>query len=129
MRRAVAFDRQLDLVLRELDSINRSLFVDFRAAFGSMIQQNLIEITACDLISVISLRTESVLEVKLGSRLRARAEDFATKLFHESGARKFFVQPEAGKRFHAEWQQGFPDVKAWTFFALENDHAPSGSSE
>src|SRR4029077_5211016 len=85
--------------------------------------------TARDLISVISLRTIAVLEVKLGSRFRARAKDFATVLFHESGAQKFFVQPQAGKRFHAERQQRFANVKPRKFLALEYNDALPGTRE
>ena len=46
-----------------------------------MIEQNLVEITASDLISVIGLRTEAVLEIKLGSRVGTRAHDFAAVFF------------------------------------------------
>jgi hypothetical protein len=53
---------------------------------------------------VIGLRTVAVLEVKLGSGVRACTHDFAAVFFYEPGAQKFFLQPEPGKRFHAEWQ-------------------------
>ena len=69
-----------------------------------MIQQHLIEITACDLISVIGLRTITVLEVKLGSSVGARADNFAPVLFYEPGAQKFVVQTQPVKRLHAERQ-------------------------
>src|SRR5436190_24383981 len=78
---------------------------------------------------MIGLRTIDVLKVKLGSRFRACAEDFATVLFHESSAQKFFVQPQAGKRFHAERQQRFANVKPRKFLALEHNDAPSGMRE
>src|SRR5438093_10810396 len=78
---------------------------------------------------MISLRTVAVLEVKLGSRFRARAKDFATVLFHESGAQKFFMQPQAGKRFHAERQQRFANVKPRKFLAFEHNDAPPGTRE
>src|SRR6266480_58098 len=110
-------------------SIARSLFVDFCAALSSVVQLQLIKITACDLISVIGLRTIAVLKVKLGSRFRARAEDFATELFHESGAQEFFVKPQSGKCFHAERQQRFANVKSRKSFAFEDNHAPPGACE
>src|SRR5438093_4389468 len=78
---------------------------------------------------MISLRTVAVLEVKLGSRFRARAKDFATVFFHESGTQEFFVQPQAGKRFHAERQQRFANVKPRKFVALEYNDAPPGTRE
>src|SRR5215472_3119886 len=103
MTRAVGSDCQLNAIIRELDAIHRSLFVHFRAQFCRMIQQYLIKITARHLISVIGLRAVAVLEVKLSSVIRARAHDFATVLFYEPGARKFF--------------------------AFEHDHAPPGTRE
>jgi hypothetical protein len=50
-------------------------------------------------------------------------------LFHESCVQEFFVQPQAGKRFHAERQQRFPNVKPRKFLALEYNDAPPGMSE
>src|SRR5262249_53025271 len=103
--------------------------MDFRAAFCGMTQQHLIKITACDLIGVIGLRTIAVLEVKLGSSFRARADDFAPVLFYEPGAQEFLVQPKPGKRFHAERQQRFADVKPRKLFPLKENDAPSGPRE
>src|SRR5882672_10862043 len=94
-----------------------------------MIQQHLVEITACHLISVIGLRTIAVLKVKLRSSVGARAHDFAAVFFYEPGAQKFFVQPEPGKCLHAERQQRLADVKPRKLFALEENHAPSGARE
>src|SRR5215510_6699615 len=88
LRRAIGSDRQLNAVLRELDATDRSLFVHFRAGFTRMIKQHLVEILACDLVRVIGLRTVAVLEVKLRSRGRARAHDFAAVLLYEPGAQK-----------------------------------------
>src|SRR4029077_10663834 len=123
----VGFDRKLDVVLRELDSINRSLFVDFRAGFGGMIQQHLIKITAGYLIRMIGLRTIAVLEIKLRSGFRTRAEDFAAELLHEPGTQEFFMQPQPGKRFHAERQERFADVKTRKLFAFEDNHAAASA--
>src|SRR5205823_8265089 len=53
----------------------------------------------------------------------------AAVLLYESGAHKFFVQVEPGKRFHAERQQRFADVKARKLFAFENNHTPTGACE
>src|SRR6266508_3773677 len=76
---------------------------------------------------MIGLGAIAVLEVKLGSTFRARADDFAAEFFHEPGAQKLFVQTQPGKRFHAEGQKRFADVKARKFFALEHDYAPAGA--
>src|SRR4051794_17866242 len=94
-----------------------------------MIQQHLVEITACYLISVIGLRTIAVLEVKLRSSVGARAHDFAAVFFYEPGVQKFFLQPEPGKCLHAEWQQRLANVKPREFFALEENHTTSGARE
>src|SRR5438477_6772181 len=94
-----------------------------------MIQQHLVEITACHLISVIGLRTIAVLKVKLRSSVRARAHDFAAVFFYEPGTRKFFRQPKSGKCLHAERQQRLADVKPRKLFALEENHASSGARE
>src|SRR6266480_8095807 len=126
VRRAVPSHRKLDVVLRELDSINRSFFVHVRPAFSGVIKQHLVKIGSRDLISVIGLGTEPVLEIKFGSPLGTCAKDFAAEFFQETGAQKFFVQFQPAKRFHAKRQQRFTDVKAWEPFALEHDHAPSG---
>src|SRR2546423_9157996 len=91
MRRSVRSDRQLDAIVRELDAINRGLFVHFGARFCSMIQQHFIEITSCDLIRVIGLRTVAIFEVKFGSSVTARTDDLAAVFFYESGAQKFLV--------------------------------------
>src|SRR5262245_26539265 len=94
-----------------------------------MIEQYLVEITACHLISVIGLRAIAVLKVKLGSTVGARAHDFAAVLFYEPGAQEFFVQPESGKCLHAERQKRLADVKSWKFFALQKNHTTSGARE
>ena len=83
---AVGSHCHIDGVFRELNAINRSFLAHFRAGFGCVIEQHLVEITACDLIRVIGLRAIAVLEVKLSSSVRARADDFAAVLFQESGA-------------------------------------------
>src|SRR5437762_9977656 len=94
-----------------------------------MIQQHLVEITACHLISMIGLRTIAVLKVKLRSSFGARAHDFAAVCFYEAGTRKFFLQPEPGKCLHAERQQRLADVKPRKLFALEENHATPGARE
>src|SRR5437764_6739670 len=94
-----------------------------------MIQQHLVEITACHLISVIGLRTIAVLKVKLRSSVGARSHDFAAVFLYEPGAQKFFLQPEPGKCLHAERQQRLADVKPRKLFALEKNHATSGARE
>src|SRR4029077_658272 len=129
MGRAVESDRQLDTIGRELDFFNCGLLMHFRTGFGGMIEQHLVEITARHLVSVIGLRTVAVLEVKLGSRIRARAHDFAAVFFYEPCAQKFFMQPEPGERFHAERQQRFADVKPRKFFAFEYNHSAPGTRE
>src|SRR5437762_1438035 len=94
-----------------------------------MVEQHLVEITACYLISMIGLRAVAVLEVKLRSSVGARAHDFAAVLFYKPGAQQFFVQPEPGKCLHAERQQRLADVKARELFPLENNYATSGARE
>src|SRR5436190_23025634 len=94
-----------------------------------MIQQHLVEITACHLISMIGLRTIAVTKVKLGSSVGARAHDFAAVLFQKPGVQEFFLQPEPGKSLHAERQQRLADVKPRKLFALEENHATSGARE
>src|SRR5262245_44701767 len=39
------------------------------------------------------------------------------------------MQPEPGKRFHAERQQRFANVKPWKLFAFEYNHTPPGAGE
>ena len=78
---------------------------------------------------MIGLGAIAVFEIKLGSSFRARTNDFAAEFFHEPGAQKFFVQTQPGKRFHAERQQRFADVKARKFFAFEHDRAPPRARE
>src|SRR5215510_1099991 len=97
--------------------------------FGCVIEQHLIEITACDLIRMVGLRTIAVFEIKLRSSVRACAYDFAAVLFYEPGAQKFFVQPQPGKRLHAEWQQRLADMKPRKLFALEHNYTPPGTRE
>src|SRR5215467_1299201 len=123
VRRTVRSYRKFDAVVRELNAINRSLLAHFRAGFGGMIEQQLVEITACDLIRVIGLRAVAVLEVKLRSSVGARTHDFAPVLFQEPGAQNFLMQTQPGKSFHTERQQRFADVKPWKSFALEHNHA------
>src|SRR4029078_3475379 len=94
-----------------------------------MIEQNLVEITTCDLISVIGLRAIAVLKVKLRSTVGTRAHDPPAVLFQDPGIHKFLVQPEPGKRFHAERQKRFADVKAREFFTLEKNDAAPGTGE
>src|SRR5262245_4359495 len=94
-----------------------------------MIEQHFVEIAACYLISVIGLRTVTVLKVKLRSTVGTRAHDFAAVFFYEPGAQNFFVQPEPGKCLHAERQQRLADVKSRKLFALEKNHATSGARE
>src|SRR4030095_6237474 len=94
-----------------------------------MIEQHLVEITACHLISVIGLRTIAVLKVELRSSVGASAHDFAAVFFYEPGAQKLFVQAEPAKGFHAERQQRLTDVKARELFPLEKKHATSGARE
>jgi hypothetical protein len=101
----------------------------FRPAFGSVIEQHLVEIGSRDLISVIGLRTEPVLKIKFGSPLGTRSKDFAAEFSQETGARKFFVQLQPAKRFHAEGQKRFANMKAWKFFALKYDHSSSSTRE
>src|SRR4030095_15382412 len=78
---------------------------------------------------VVCLGAKRVLEIEFISLLRTCAKHFAAKFLHESRARKFFVQSQSGKRFHAEGQERFADVKAGKFFAFEDDHAPAGARE
>src|SRR6266478_2129565 len=78
---------------------------------------------------MIGLRAIAVLEIKLGSIFRARANDFATEFFHEPGAQELFVQTQPGKRLHAERQQRFANVKSRKFFAFEDDYAPPRARE
>ena len=58
----------------------------FRAGFGGVVEQHLVEITAYDLIRMIGLRAVTVLEVKLRSSVGACAHDFAPVLFQEPSA-------------------------------------------
>src|SRR5215211_4874217 len=94
-----------------------------------MIQQHLVEITTCHLISVIGLRTIAVLKVKLRSSVGARAHNFAAVFFYESCAQKFFLQTEPGKCLHTERQQRLTYMKPRKLFALEKNHATSGARE
>src|SRR5262245_6891783 len=94
-----------------------------------MIEQKLIEIAACHLVSVIGLRAITVFKVKLRSAIGARAHDFAAVFFYEPGIFKFLVQPEPGERFHAERQQRLSDVEARKFFPLENNDSASCACE
>src|SRR6266481_6641356 len=94
-----------------------------------MIQQYLVEITACHLISVIGLRTIAVLKVKLRSGIGARAHDFAAVFLYKPGTQEFFLQPEPGKSLHTERQKRLADVKPRKLFALEENHATSGARE
>jgi hypothetical protein len=50
-------------------------------------------------------------------------------VFHESSAQKFFMQAQSGKRFHAERQQRFTDVKTRKFFLFENNQPAPGACE
>src|ERR1051326_666296 len=78
---AIGSHRQVDAVVRKLYCFNRSLFVHFRSRFGRMIEQKLVEITACDLVRVIGLRTITVLKIKFCSTVGACTHDFAAVLF------------------------------------------------
>src|SRR5215471_5522296 len=105
MKGSVRSDSQLNSITREIDTIYRSFFVNVCAGCPGMIKQHFVEITACHLISVISLRTVAVFKVKLAPVLGTRADDFAAVFFYEPGAQEFFVQTHSRKRFHAERQQ------------------------
>src|SRR5437879_2585544 len=102
---SVSSNGKIDMFVEELNAIDRHFFMHFGAAFTRVIDQEFVEIRSRDLVSVVGLGTESVFEVKLRSRFRAGAEDFAAELFEETGAPEFLVQSEAGERFHAKRQQ------------------------
>ena len=129
LRRAAPFHAQVDMLVCNLDALDGCLLMHVRPTFGGMIEQHLVEIGARNLIRVVGLGTEPVLEVKFGSLLGTRAKDFAAEFFHEPGAQEFFVQPQPAKRFHAERQEGFANVKPWKFFAFKHDNASPGASE
>jgi hypothetical protein len=44
--------------------------------------------------------------------------------FMKPGMQEFFMQPQTGKRFHAERQQRFANVKPRKFFAFEHSYVP-----
>src|SRR5690242_9932999 len=123
--RTIASHRQLDALVRELDGFNRSLLVHFRAGLSRMVEQELVEIAAGDLIGVIGLRAIAVLEVKFRARLGTRAHDFAPVLLQEASAHKFCVQTDAGECLHTERQQGLAYVKPRKLLALEHNYAPA----
>src|SRR2546423_6667598 len=74
------FDVDLHAIGTEIDPLHFGFFADFGAVFARMIEQNLIEVRACDLIGSIALGTETVLEIKLYSLGSASGDDFATEL-------------------------------------------------
>ena len=78
------------------------MLAHFRAAFGGVIEQHLVEVGPRDLIRMIGLGAKGVLEIKFGPLLGTGAKHFAPEFFHEPGAQKFFVQLEAGKRLHTK---------------------------
>src|ERR1043166_5944027 len=129
LRRSVFPDCKIDMLLCESHAGDSCLFAHFRTAFGSVIEQQLIEIGASDLIRVIGLRVVGILEIKFGSCFGAGAEHFAAKFLHKAAALDFLVQIEPGEGFHAEGQERFADVKTREFFALENDDAATGAGK
>jgi len=92
-----------------------------------MIEQQFVEITARDLVRMVSLRSIRVFEIKLNSFVATGAEKFAAVLLQETGLVKFFQQIHACKGFHAEWQERFANMKARKFFPLKQDYPPTGT--
>src|SRR5262245_18110041 len=82
------FPRQGDAVVRELNGFNQSPLVYFRAGFGRMIEQHLVDIPTCYLRRAIRLRAIAVLKIKLRSGVGTRAHDLAAVFFYEPGAQK-----------------------------------------
>src|SRR5437667_3872569 len=72
---------------------------------------------------------ESVLKIKFFALTGTRSKDFAAELFQEPFAQELLVQPQPGKRLHAERAQRFANVIAAKLLAFEDDHAPSGARE
>ena len=93
-----------------------------------MIEQELVEFGASDLIGAVATRTKTVFEIKLRAFGSASRDNFAAE-FRQKCAVKFFAQAQAIECLCAKRQERFADVKAWKFFALENDHAPPGARQ
>src|SRR5436853_2466012 len=94
-----------------------------------MIEQDLVEVRARDLIGAICLRTEAVLEIKFHAVVAAGAVHLAAEFFHEPRAGEFLVETESSESLHAEGQERFANVEARKLVALEDDHAAPGAGE
>jgi hypothetical protein len=80
------------------------------------------------LISAVALRAEALLEIEFCAP-RAAGRDNFTAIFRHKSAVEFFAYAEPGEDAHARGQERFANVKAWKFFALQNNNAPSSSRQ
>src|SRR6266404_1604677 len=93
-----------------------------------MIEKHLVELRARHLIGAVAFRTKAVFEIKLYGFGSARGHDL-TAVFRQEVCVEFFAHAEAIERSDTERQERFANVEAGKFFALKNDHAPSGLGE
>ena len=89
-----------------------------------MIKKEFVELGPSHLIRAVEARTEAILEIKF-CFLRSTCRHDLSAVFRQESAIEFFAHAEAVESLSAEWQKRFTDMKAWKFFALENDHAPA----
>ena len=113
----------------EIDLLDAGFLAHFRAVLRGMIEEELVEIGARDLVGTVHLRAKAVFEIELHPIAAAGAEHFAAELFHEAGPREFLVQTEPGESLHAEREKRLADMETRELFALEDDDAAPRARE
>src|ERR1700730_4351334 len=93
-----------------------------------MIEQQFIELRTRDLISAITIRSITVLEIKLHASRPTGGDDFTTEL-RKKCAIDFFAHTQPIECLGAERQERFADVEARKFLALKHDDAAPGPGQ
>src|ERR1700681_1569797 len=98
------FDVDLRAIVFESDVLHGCFFADFGAVFTRVIEQELVELGASDLIGAIASRAETIFEVKFYAFGAAGRDNFAPKLWKERAV-EFFAHAEAIECFCAKRQE------------------------
>ena len=117
---------QLRTLVIEFHRLDAGRLANLNAVLAGMVQQQLIEFRARDLVGTVGSRLKSVAKIKFNRLLTPSVCHFSTKFFDEPGRQQFLVNAEPAKSRHTKGQERLADVKTGEFLALEYNHAASG---
>ena len=117
---ALHFYGEGDGIGGEIEFLDLGLLVDPGAGLGGVIEKELVEIGAFDLVGFGLIQAKTGAEVEADFAGAAGTGDLAADFFHGDGL-EFLLHAEALEGVHAVGEKGFADVEAGKFFALEDD--------